>query len=189
MLMKKFLTKVLLFSIIFGMMIVSCDNGTDVDSWKNVKNANEIIGTWEGEMNVNFAKNSVLVEVLEYFLGVDVPNTSILYFFSMEYKENDTHLTYRVIADFDKVFDDIVKTNPGKTKDSLWDKYIEIFSLNLNPDITITTGKYYTDSQMNLPANLSTFEALSLSINRDGTKLKMLTQMEGQTYELILDKK
>ncbi|MCL2067636.1 MAG: hypothetical protein FWG99_09250 [Treponema sp.] len=186
--------------VLCAVMAGSCDHNSnsEPDIWTLVENADEIAGLWESKRTQYFDAKSEYSQLINNYIKLTIPSTSVLITITMEYKSGDTDMEIISSSDYSKLLDDVVKANKGYTKDVLWMMFtMALASLN-EPGINITTGKYYILFQQKFPVSFIIGNDIGfVYINQRGNRLKikpdydneLLAEIIGENPEIIFNKK
>ena len=152
---------------------VSGANGSEPDTWTKVTNINDIKGTWEGSITIDF-----LAQMKEGSTGD--PELDALC--------ADTPIKTTVGIKY-PVEEDIMMTLTMDLSDTI-EKIAEKTGMESSEISQLMEERFLPDTEATQPVSVEYFkewvEAFSLTINQHKTKLKMEVDME--TY-VILDKK
>jgi hypothetical protein len=170
----------------FGLIFISCPNGNS-EEWTNISSVNDIAGKWGNTFVVNVPATGYFNAALQVVFGVPIPATSVSYEdFLLEYTKNEDTLTISSKTDFNILLEDVIKTNKGYTKDSLWENLISFYD-PLKDDIApVKIEKYYVIQK--ITRFISNLDISSFYINEDQTKLKMVVPLDTYKQEIILNK-
>lgn len=159
-----------LLSMVFVILVSGCATSGDSTgksgSFKRVSAANELLGKWEGSINVAIPANKK---------GY-IPKSSIEVSVFLEYIEGDEEINSGMKVDMNRFLTDWVNVSEvkaaGLTKDQLWEMLTEEYE---EDDSMIVGGKYYITSDLSGPEeNFLNDTAGYFAINEGRTQLKLV---------------
>jgi len=156
-------------SVIFvAVLIIGCatSGGSSGTSWKRVRMVDEVIGKWEGSVNITVPENH----------GSNIPETSIEVSVFIEYLKGDIEVTGGMKVDMNRFLSDWANVDSirmvGITKDLLWEVLVEEFEKD---DSMVVGGKYYITADLSGSVDEFLIDSAGyFMINDSQTQLKMV---------------
>jgi hypothetical protein len=201
---KKLWFVMLVITLVFGLTVVGCDNGTTSkggDTWSNITSFSQLDGTWKSSYSQN---NKPVKQLLEEY-GMEWDSTMEGMFGNMRVTSGtDITITIDAVNKTQKTSMKSTETFSGGNIETLWtvlSMYLEMYLESLEEGgVTITdinnnkhsiSMEYSSDAQPISDEDIDEMLNSGLKINQDGTKMKMpKNSLEGgvTTPELIFIK-